>query len=375
MKRKILPLAITGIALCVGTSSVAFADPMSVTTKYGTTTLSGKTYVDGSYREIKYDNEGKQSPTGTGFDVKRFYLGVDQKFNDVFSARFRTDIETGDSPSHPNEYNVYVKNAWVQAKINDGFTLRAGVADLPWIPYVEDLYGYRYVEHVLTDRAHFGTSADLGINALGKLADGFIDYQVSVVNGGGYHNTQRTNSMDVSGRIGFHPTKQITFALGAYSGKLGQDQYVNGSTTGQRTASRYTAVLAYVGDSMRLGVNGFYAKNFSGSIVTGAAPTDKAYGGSVWASFALNEQYAIFGRYDYVKPHKDTNSSMKDNFATVGLQYTPIKPLQVSLVYKYEKIDQGGVGSSYNATNMKASGNPNDNAKYNEIGVFAQYVF
>lgn len=374
MKRKILPLAIAGITL--GATGSALAEH-AVTTKYGTTTISGKTYVDGTYKDAKYDNGGKQPSTGSGFDVKRFYLTIDQSFNDMISARLRTDVETGDSVSHPNVYNTYVKNAWVQAKFSDQFTLRAGVADLPWIPYVEDLYGYRYVEHVLIDRAHFGTSADLGIHALGKLDNGLIDYQVSVVNGGGYHNVARSSSMDTTARIGFHPTKQITIALGARTGKLGANKYTGsgGSTTGQREATRYDAVAAYVGDTVRLGASGFYADNFSSSIVTAAAPSDKAFGYSVWASYALNEQYAIFGRYDYVRPHDDTNSSMKDNFATVGVQYTPAKPLKISLVYKYNKISQGNGTQVYNATNIKSSGIANNDAKYNEIGVFAQYVF
>jgi hypothetical protein len=364
----------------------------SVNTKLGKTTISGKTYVDGSWINSRHETANghqKNGNDGYGFDVKRFYLTIDQNFNKMFSARFRTDIETGDSAKHPNVYNVYVKNAYVQAKFSDAFALRAGVADLPWVPYVEGLYGYRYVEHVLIDRAHFGTSADLGLHALGKLADGKIDYQLSLVNGGGYHNVSRGSSVDVSGRIGFHPVKQATFAIGGRVGKLAAQNGSPQSSTAN-TAYRLDAVAAWVSDVFRIGVDGFYAKNFSSGIVLGNAPKDTAFGGSAWASYTLpvhDNQFSLFGRYDYVKPHSDTNSGQHDNFFTTGVQYHPTKPLKLALLYKFDRISQGNgvigytgngttpVSTSYNATNIGATAYPNRGASYDEVGIFAQYVF
>jgi hypothetical protein len=66
---------------------------------------------------------------------------------------------------------------------------------------------------------------------------------------------------------------------------------------------------------------------------------------------------------------------MHDHYANLGVQYHPTGPLEISLVYKFDKIDQGNGATSYNVTNIKASGKPNQNAYYNEIGIFAQYAF
>ncbi len=33
--------------------------------------------------------------------------------------------------------NVYIKKAYVQAKLSDALVFRAGSADLPWVPFVE----------------------------------------------------------------------------------------------------------------------------------------------------------------------------------------------------------------------------------------------
>ena len=65
---------------------------------------------------------------------------------------------------------MFIRKAFVQAKVSDAFVARLGAADMPWIPFVEDLCGYRYLEQTLIDRLKFGTSADWGVHANGKGA-------------------------------------------------------------------------------------------------------------------------------------------------------------------------------------------------------------
>src|SRR5262249_8696258 len=123
----------------------------------------------------------------------------------------------------------------------DAFVARLGSADLPWVPFVEDIYGLRYVENVLIDRLKFGTSADWGLHAGGKVSDGMFNYGASVVNGAGYKNPTRSKSMDFEGRMGIAPLQGLSLAIGAYSGKLGKD--VEGTTTPvKHTANRLDAL-------------------------------------------------------------------------------------------------------------------------------------
>lgn len=390
MAKKLWTLALAGVL--AGSATTAMADVATVHSKWGTTTIQGKTYLDGSY--INYRKGGtKQSSSGAGFDLKRFYLTFNQQFNKMFSARFRTDVEKfGGASGHPNAYSVYVKNAWVKAKFNNAFALEVGLADMPWIPYVEGLYGYRYVEHTLADRTHYATSADLGVQALGKLANGKIDYQLAVVNGSGYHNLHRSKTVDFSGRVGFHPTNHITFAIGGKVGKRGQGSYGTTGTFNQRTASRLDGVLAYVSNSVRVGASGFWANNYQTDEINGyytnslgtkiAAPSDKAYGVSAWASYVLpmaEHQWSVFARYDYVRPHNSTDPGMKDQYANAGVQYQPIKPLKLALVYKYDRFSQGSVDATqagYSGANFNNSGlTAGQHSYYSEIGVFGQYLF
>ncbi len=149
---------------------------------WSNTKISGRMYYDITNIDNKADGV-KGAQDGFNFDIKRFYLGVDHQFDDVFSANLTTDF-TYDGTTKASQ--LYIKKAYLQAKLNDAFTFRLGSTDLPWVPFMEDLYGYRYVENTLIDRTKFGTSADWGVHLLGKFADGLIGYQISAINGAGY---------------------------------------------------------------------------------------------------------------------------------------------------------------------------------------------
>ncbi|MGH8369823.1 MAG: porin, partial [Gammaproteobacteria bacterium] len=180
------------------------------------TKIGGKMYWD--LTSIKTTNNGTDvDPNGLGFDVKRFYLGVDHKYDDMWSADFTTDFNYSSADKNTQ---VYVKKAFVQAHWSDAANLRLGSADMPWIPFAEGVYGYRFVENTLIDRLHFGNSADWGAHFLGK--NGSVNYAVSVVNGGGYHNPSRSKGVDEEARVGF-ASNGVTVAVGGYSGKRGMD--------------------------------------------------------------------------------------------------------------------------------------------------------
>jgi hypothetical protein len=344
--------------LLLGFATGAVADP--------TTTISGKAFVDYSYRDNK-DNGTNLSDKGSGasLDLKRFYLGVDHKFDSVWAARFRTDV--GNEVN--GKYDVFVKHAFVQATLDPALVIRAGAADLPWVPMVEDLYGYRYVENVLVDRSKFDTSADWGIHALGKFGGGLVNYAVSVFNGRGYGDPTRTKAPAVEARIGLVPVEGLTLAVGGTATKLGQN--VEGTST-PNTATRYDALIAWVSGPLRAGATGFYATDYDKGMVLGTTPSDKAMGFSGWASFAFTPMVAVFGRADYIQPRKDTNSGLKDTYMNAGLEFTPVKPLNLSLVYKYETTENGTVSTSNGTIGSTVAGSK---GTYNEVGLWAQYSF
>ncbi len=243
-------------------SALAIAAVSAGTTSYAqdaeSTTVGGRLYVD--FTDVTLKNDDVSQPAnGYGVDVKRGYLIVQHSFDKTWSANLTTDFNY---VANDGETNLFVKKAYVQGKVSDALIGRLGAADTPWIPYVEDLYGYRYVEQVITDRLKFGTSSDWGLNANGKTMNSRVNYSISLVNGGGYKNPTRSSTMDAEGRIGFMVFDGFTISLGFYNGKLGKD--IDGSTTpALHTASRETALITYVKKSVRVGLEYFTADNWN----------------------------------------------------------------------------------------------------------------
>lgn len=327
------------------------------------TTLGGKMYFDTS--DISQKLDGKQTGSdGYGFDVKRFYFSATHQFDQTWSINLTTDFHYSSSDG---KSDIFVKKAYVQGDFAPLFVLRAGSADMPWIPYVEDLYGFRYVENTITDRFSLTNSADYGLHALGK--QGIFDYQVSLVSGGGYsHVDDRSERPDLALRVGLHPFDGFTLAGGFYDGKRGEETATAAGPTNTQTL--YDAVAAYVNHGVRLGGEYYYEKNpvkYSSSnlpalstapadAISNAKDTSNGY--SLWGSYQILEPVTVFARYDRARLSKDVDPSLKDSYFNVGAQYAVRKGIVVSLVYKNEKLKDAI-----------------HEAKFDEIGIFSQIAF
>ena len=322
------------------------------------TTVGGKAFIDLTSLESK-SNGTKTGASGFGLDVKRFYLVVNHTFDDLWSANLTTDFNyVSNDPTkigYTGETQLFIKKAYLQAKLSNAFIVRAGSADLPWVALVEEFYGYRFVEQVLLDRTKFGTSADWGVHAGGKLSDGMFGYAVSVVEGNGFRNPTRSKSLDTEARLSFTPVKGLTAAVGFYSGKLGKD--VQGTATPAiHTASRYDALLAYRNDKFKVGGEYFSANNWTA--VT-SATKDSANGYSVWGSIAFTDKVSGFVRYDNDKPNKDTAPTKKDEYYNIGVSTKVRKGVDIAVAYKHDEVKNNGVTAT----------------QYDELGVWAQVAF
>ena len=356
-------------------AQAASAEPPAMPTGWwSNTSISGRMYFD--LTNIDHTANGTKKPVtggvatpitdnGTNFDMKRFYVGIDHTFNPIFSANVTTDV-TYDSTTAASQ--VFIKKAYLQAKVDPAFTIRLGSADLPWVPYMESLYGYRYVENVMIDRTKFGTSADWGAHVLGTLFDGIVNYQFSAINGGGYKkapigaNTNRFNTFDYEGRIsavydGFN------LGIGGYSGKLGQTY----GTTTFHTANRFDVVGAYIANGFRIGVEYFNANDWASVAKT---TSDEAHGISGFASYQFTPEWGVFGRYENVQPNTKLALPVNDSYFNVGIQYSPVKIVDISLVYKHDASEQGSINTSNGLIGPSSGFTTATRGAYSEIGLF-----
>jgi hypothetical protein len=318
-------------------------------------------YADASSKENKDEATGiKSSDSGTGVDVKRTYFTFTQQFDKVWSAQFQSDI--GDQGAR--RYDIFVKKAFIQAQITPLAIFRLGSADTAWIPYVEGVYGLRYVEQTITDHLSFGASADWGFHITGSGP--LVQYQVSAENGRGFSNPTRSKSVDFEGRVSLTPLPGLNLAVGGYSGKRGLD---TDAAPARHTATRQDALVAYNTDFFRVGGEYFTARNWN-SVTT--ATTDKSDGYSVWGQVNFNPMWSVFGRYDNSKPSKDLKPGLKFTYYNAGLQWTLNKAFAASLVYKYAEVKGGTLGTGNGTIGSAVAGSK---GKYSEIGVFTVYNF
>ncbi len=309
------------------------------------TSIDGRMYFDISSIEQKTNGVKSGTNNGLSFDIKRFYVGINHKFDDTFSANITTDFQY-DGGAGASQ--IYIKKAYLDIKLDDALDIRLGSTDTPWVPFVEGLYGNRHLENVLIDKAKFGTSADWGVHFAGKFAGGLLNYAISVVNGAGYKKAPyRTQNMDVEGRVNL-AYQGFTLGIGGYSGYLGT-QY---GTQTKHTAQRFDAIAAYTSSDFRLGVEYFTADNWKNVTTTA---TDSADGYSVYGQYYLTPQWSAFGRYDWINPNKTTNPTLDTDYYNVGVTYSPAKIVDLSLVYKHDS--SSSVSSSSSAS---------------EVGIFGQ---
>ncbi len=361
------------------------------------TTVGGTIFANVS--NIDNTTAGLRTPqSGTDFQLKRAYLIVDHKFNNTWSANITSDT-TYDSVTGATQ--LFIKKLYLQGKLNDAFVVRAGASDMPWVPFVEKLYGYRYVENVMIDRTKFGTSTDWGLHAFGTFDNGIFGYQVSVVDGNGYKkpsmgviytnptNTSaapccQTANVDIEARVNasYHG---FTAAVGGYDGYLGKAVV---SYPYYNSAQRFDAVAGYGNDMFRIYGEYFWANDWNNVTTAPGKPTTTSQGYSVFGSFNFGsvtsmdfvKDLAVFARYDWVQPATSTESRFTDNYYNIGLAYTAYKGIDFALVYKHEPVynnllstSNGTIGGLWLPVAPYPAYQPY--GTYNEIGIWTQVKF
>lgn len=331
--------SLLAMAMAAALAPAAYADDT------GQTSFSGLMFVD--MTGIQTQKNGTDvDPDGYGLDVKRFYLGVNHTFDETWSATLITDFDlpklsvsgkdssgnTVSSTGTASETQLFVKKAYLQAHLSDAAVLRAGASDMPWIPYVEGIYGYRFVEKTLLDRLRFGNTVDWGVHGFGRSGGGSVNYAASLVNGGGFRNPSRSKAMDAEGRIGIVPVDGLTLALGAFSGRLGQDTDV---TPAQHTASRVDLMAAWKASGLTVGGEYFSADDYT---TVASSASDKADGWSMFGSYDFSPEYSLFARYDRAKTSKDLDPSLTDTYYHAGFAWRSSPGVTWALAYKSDKL-------------------------------------
>src|SRR5258705_70281 len=157
MRKQILTTAAILISCAAATGREAV--DIGANTKGG-----GQIFFDVSHISLQNENSSgakiDAAPTGTGFDVKRFYLSIDHRFNDVWSADLTTDAQfstastatvttsTGNTTVLTNQNSsggvseVFIKKLYLEGKFDRAFVVHIGSYDMPWDPVGDKADGF-----------------------------------------------------------------------------------------------------------------------------------------------------------------------------------------------------------------------------------------
>ncbi len=345
--------------------------PAKTASAFPTVVVGGRVFADlTSRKNVDKGTRVESNDSGVGADVTRFYFNVVSDLSPMFSAKFTSDI--GDQGAR--RYDIFVRNAFVQAKLGDAAVLRLGAADSPWVPFVDGITGQRYLKQSITDNLGFGVSGDWGLHLLGKTGGGRVSYQLSLVNGRGFSNPSRSKTIDLEGRVAVEPVAGLTLAVGGYSGKRGQDTDVNPA---KHTATRWNALADWRVGPVKVGGELFTATNWNQ--VT-KVPTDTSDGYSAWLQVAVAKDWTVFAEHWGTNPSKDLNPGLEGTYDDLGVQWKPVKAVTATLAYKHAEVKGGAIQAGQGGTigfgsNTIGSSVPGAKGVYDEVGLWFQYDF
>jgi hypothetical protein len=229
-----------------------------------------------------------------GFWFRRVYLTYDHTFSDAFSSRLRLEMNSaGDFESDP-EMVPDVKDAYLKWQ-NDRHQIIAGIAGVPALGRVEDVWGYRSVEKSPLDLYSYTSSRDFGLSFKGKIdkADK-LNYHFFIGNG-------NSNKPEVD------KGKKLMFSL-AYN--ITEHLVVEGYAdwNDAPNADTYTAQLfaAYRSEKFNLGALGAFQDNGPLNQIS-EADIDLV---SLFTNVTFNEKFKAYLRTDH---HFESYAGGSDN--------------------------------------------------------------
>ncbi len=300
----------------------------------------------------------------TGFKLKRGYITLKSKLNDVFSVRYTQDITVDKEGKDAGNVETRVKYLYLKvtpklnSKVFTGLWIEAGLAHTPWVDFEQKINPYRIQGTMFSDRSGLFSSADFGFTVGGNIGPKmdkdflkrvsgamqgrYLSYVVGVYNGGGYSSLEKNNNKIVQGRLSWRPLPtalpQLQVSACANYGKGNSDlnpDYI-----------QYLGMLSYVSQHLTITAQAVTGKGDRRARYVDGIDPSKALdndGYSAFAEYKFSSSFplAIFARYDNFKVYNtetQVSKYFKDTERYIGgLAYTLTKGVRLVVDAEYEK--------------------------------------
>ncbi len=121
----------------------------------------------------------------TGFWLRRVYFNMTKK-DENYEAMFRLEMNDP-GLGKTGRLDPYIKDAYISIKYYQDQRIIVGIQALPAFNFIEDRWGFRFVQKTATDLYKFASSREYGIGFKGKLTKSF-EYHFTAGNGNGFNS-------------------------------------------------------------------------------------------------------------------------------------------------------------------------------------------
>ena len=197
---------------------------------------------------------------------------------------------------------------------------------------------------------------DLGLEFLGSAfkKDGYslLNYELAIFNGHTLNANDNNESKDVVGRLIVNLTKELSVAGYYQWGEGTYPLYVDSTHTFVKTDDLYDPLQRYGGGIAYKAQKAFARAEY----IAGETNGTKSGGFYVAGGYEVVKNLALVARYDYFCDNNDDKDYNTEQDITVGLNYTPVKPINLKLNYirqSYTKEGKDDVNGLYFMVTVK----------------------
>ncbi len=278
--------------------------------------ISGKIYFDYTH-DISKDGP-RTNGQDNGFEFRRAYLTINNKINDDFSVRFRTDADRkADDKMRP-----FLKHLYLQWKnLIPASSLYIGISGTPTMGVAEKVWGYRGLRKTVLDNFKSATgisasasSADVGLALKGSVMDKKVSYHAMLANGSHYSHPENDKY------------KKVYLSISAnVDGFIIEGYFDHEAKSSDNINLTYKGFAGYQIDNLAIGTE-YYMMSQGGNAADGSDLSLSAL--SLFGQYALSENSTAILRYDMYDPDADTDDT-ETGLIIAALDYRPAKTVSV----------------------------------------------
>ncbi|MDH4229125.1 MAG: hypothetical protein OEW11_05175 [Nitrospirota bacterium] len=322
-------------AVVTAAAAALLAAPASAIELTNGWVVNGTAFLNASAVDV--EGNAAASSRNSGFHYSRGYLMFEGPLDGGYKARLTLDQRNDAGPAGATSTEtVFIKHLYVEKSLSDALTVQVGQNATPMAGFDEkNMWGYRFIRNTFVDFWGINSTTDLGVSALGKVADGKLDYHASVMNGEGYERQPQGRSVSVAARVGLHLTPELQ--LGGWVQKEANRDAQAGNDPMYQ--------LVYVAfDQPHFAVSGqLLLKATDGNNSPAGSAYNKGDGLNVQGRFDISGQGKtwVLARYDAVDP---SNVAPKEKLLILGVSHQLTR--NITIAPNIQQYDDGTVVNS-----------------------------